>query len=675
MKNFKNYVEIAPGSYWLGAPELGVGLNCNAYLIVDESGEALFIDPGNVLDFEIIYKKLLEIISLDQITHVVLHHQDPDLCSSMPLFEKKGLDAKIITHWRSAIIQKYYGTTSDFYLVNENNYEFEFKSGRRLLFIPTPYLHFPGSIMTYDPQTKILYSSDLFGAFSHKWALYADESYLEAMKTYHENYMPSNDILRPVMESLSKYDIEIIASQHGSIINKNINDYVSALRDLDCGAYLKPIKKDLAKSGGFVGISNQILNRYIAIYGKEEILEVFSETTISLDPQTGLVENFGLTGIELWNELFVIIYSKKGSGWLSIAESMVEKIVKEYEIEHPEIFNTITFNIEQHSERLSQESIDLLVLNRKLEESLNDAKEKLIKCPITDLYNESFFRNYLEHEFQNIYQRAGNGCLFILSLDGSSKIWFNHGEAGGRKVLKGIAIILMNFKRSSHAIFKLNGHLFAYYIPKIDSDSALEFVENIRKEINSSDAFLEKVTVSIGLVHIDEFEEFRMTLEENVNMIYNLAQRRTSIAKKRGTNTICYESAVDEKSSTGGRILIIDADKLNVRALRTFLEKADFEVLECANGEKALELIEKELPDLIISEVMIPRMNGIKIREKTLSRYKTKEIPYILMSHVKDENLVKKALDAGIDYYFKKPYMMTEVVGIIKNIIGRRVIK
>jgi len=675
MENHFNHVEIAPGSYWIGSPELGAGLQCNSYLIVDESGEAIFLDPGHVLNFDVIYKKLVDIIDIEKITHVVLHHQDPDLCSSMPLFEKKGLNTKIITHWRTAVILKFYGIKSPFYMVNENNYEFTFKSGRKVHFIPTPYLHFPGSIMTYDPKTKILYSSDLFGAFSQNWTLYADDSYVEAMKVFHENYMPSNDILRPVMESLQRYEIDQIASQHGSIINTNIKGHIKALMHLECGSFLTPIKKNLAESGGFVGISNEILKSYLAVYGKDTILELFTNSNITLDRKTGLIKDFDLTGPELWNEVFAVIYAKKGLSWISLTESKVERIIKEYEIDYPEVFNTFMFDQERQTDQLSQDSIDLIILNKKLEDSLNDAKEKLIKCPVTDLFNESFFKNYLALEFKNIYQREDNGCLFIIGLDNSSKIWFEHGESGGNEVLKGIANILIHKKENSHAVFRLNGHLFAYYIPKLNPERSFEFAENIRKEIFESESFIEQISVSIGLVHIDEFDEFRMTLEENVSMIYNVAMRRISIAKKRGTNTICFESAVYEEDTILGKILIIDTDELNIRAMKVYLEKADYEVIVSRNGEEALELIEKEEPDLILAEVMIPRINGLKIKEKIQSNYKSKSIPYLLISHIKDEDLVKQSLELGIEYYFKKPYMMTEILGIIGNIIRRTVIR
>jgi flavorubredoxin len=62
------------------------------------------IDPGSVLDFEGVLENVLSIVPLEKIKYVILHHQDPDFCASVPLFEQKGANFKIITHWRTKTI-------------------------------------------------------------------------------------------------------------------------------------------------------------------------------------------------------------------------------------------------------------------------------------------------------------------------------------------------------------------------------------------------------------------------------------------------------------------------------------------------------------------------------------------------------------------------------------------
>lgn len=71
----------------------------------------VLIDPGSVLDFEAVYRNVTRLVPIEKVKYVVLHHQDPDLCASVPLFEKMGAKFQIVTHWRSQTLIKYYGVT------------------------------------------------------------------------------------------------------------------------------------------------------------------------------------------------------------------------------------------------------------------------------------------------------------------------------------------------------------------------------------------------------------------------------------------------------------------------------------------------------------------------------------------------------------------------------------
>lgn len=234
-------VEIANKVYWIGFYDKSAGFHCNPYLIVD-GDEAVLIEPGSVPHFPMVLSKLCKLIPFEKITKILVSHQDPDLCAGIPKFEELiygcGGKLEIVTHSRASVLIAHYGVRSPFYHVDQNDWKLTLKSGRELSFIFSPYLHFPGAFMTYDSKTKILFSGDLFGAFSFDWNLYANEYYAEAMKAFHENYMPGNRILRTAMDKLDAFDITMIASQHGSIINKDVKKYIDTLRNLDCGDYV-----------------------------------------------------------------------------------------------------------------------------------------------------------------------------------------------------------------------------------------------------------------------------------------------------------------------------------------------------------------------------------------------------------------------------------------------------
>ena len=265
-------------------------------------------------------------------------------------------------------------------------------SGRVLRFVPTPYLHFPGSIATYDADSRTLFSSDLFGAFSFEWTLYAEDDYMERMKTFHEHYMPSNDILRPVMELLLQMDIALIAPQHGSVITHNVTEYIKALRDLECGAFLAPIKRDLAKSGGYRLICSSVLQRYAAIFNKEEVLTIFKDLDLTLDDETMEIMDYNYRGNILWDLLFEHVSAKKGLPWLFVIEPLVQKLSREYDIELPQIFKSTLFKAKEELSQVNQENEMLKKMNIKLNNSINETHERLIRCPVTGLYNYDFLK-------------------------------------------------------------------------------------------------------------------------------------------------------------------------------------------------------------------------------------------------------------------------------------------
>lgn len=110
------------------------------------------------------------------------------------------------------------------------------KSGRKIEFIFTPFLHSPGAIATYDPKTKSLFTSDIFSGKYEDWSLFADDDYLSPMSIFHQKYMPNNAALRSCMNTLEKMEIERLIPQHGAILEGDkVYLAIQHLKDLPCG--------------------------------------------------------------------------------------------------------------------------------------------------------------------------------------------------------------------------------------------------------------------------------------------------------------------------------------------------------------------------------------------------------------------------------------------------------
>jgi len=241
LHDFKDAIEIAKDIYWIGMYLENDPFQCHPYLIKN-GDESILIDPGSMLEFEETVRKVKTVVDIKSIKYIVLHHQDPDLVAAVPEIEKliDRDDLLIVTHSRMSLLIKHYLVTSDYYEIDKNDNKLITPNGYRLDFRTTPYCHSPGAFVSYEPRTKTLFSGDIFGGLEESWEFYADETYFLKAKQFHQEYMPSKDIFNYALNKIEKLDINLIAPQHGSIIEKKyISNLIDDMKNLDCGLYIE----------------------------------------------------------------------------------------------------------------------------------------------------------------------------------------------------------------------------------------------------------------------------------------------------------------------------------------------------------------------------------------------------------------------------------------------------
>ncbi len=240
LRDTSEAILIAPNIYWVGMHLKNDPFQCHPYLIKN-GNESILIDPGSMIEFDETVRKVKTVLDISSIKYIILHHQDPDLAAAVPEIEKliNRDDLQIVTHSRMSLLIKHYLITSSYYEIDKNGYQLLTSSGFKLEFLTTPYCHSPGAFVSYDPDSKILFSGDIFGGIEESWDFYADDSYFFKAKQFHQEYMPSKDIFNYALSKIEKLDIEIIAPQHGSIIEKKyIPKLIHDMKNLDCGLYI-----------------------------------------------------------------------------------------------------------------------------------------------------------------------------------------------------------------------------------------------------------------------------------------------------------------------------------------------------------------------------------------------------------------------------------------------------
>ncbi len=116
------------------------------------------------------------------------------------------------------------------------------------------------------------------------------------------------------------------------------------------------------------------------------------------------------------------------------------------------------------------------------------------------------------------------------------------------------------------------------------------------------------------------------------------------------------------------RILIVDDELAIIKFLRANLEAKGFETLAAMDGAEALETIERELPDLVILDIMMPKMDGFEVCRRLRE---WSQIPIIMLSARGDEGDKVKCLDLGSDDYITKPFGAHELIARVRAVLRR----
>ncbi len=113
-----------------------------------------------------------------------------------------------------------------------------------------------------------------------------------------------------------------------------------------------------------------------------------------------------------------------------------------------------------------------------------------------------------------------------------------------------------------------------------------------------------------------------------------------------------------------------DEDILGLVSFR--LERSGYTVVQARDGEAALELAVKELPDLAVLDVMMPKLDGFEVTRRLRADAATSRMPIILLTARAQDADVQRGFEAGADDYIRKPFSPDELRARVQAILGRR---
>lgn len=120
------------------------------------------------------------------------------------------------------------------------------------------------------------------------------------------------------------------------------------------------------------------------------------------------------------------------------------------------------------------------------------------------------------------------------------------------------------------------------------------------------------------------------------------------------------------------KVLIVDDEPDIVESIEFNLELEDIECIEAYDGEEALSKAKKEKPDLIILDIMLPKINGYKIARLLKFDESYKNVPIIMLTARAQETDIRLGEETGADEYVTKPFDMDMLVALVRRYLNKK---
>ena len=121
-----------------------------------------------------------------------------------------------------------------------------------------------------------------------------------------------------------------------------------------------------------------------------------------------------------------------------------------------------------------------------------------------------------------------------------------------------------------------------------------------------------------------------------------------------------------EKTPT---VLVVDDNQQNLELLQAYLEDMDCQAVPAHDGPEALEIIGKKAPDLVLLDVMMPKMSGFEVCKRIKNDPKTSDIPVIMVTALNEFGDIERGIDSGTDDFISKPVSKLELVTRVKTML------
>jgi len=126
---------------------------------------------------------------------------------------------------------------------------------------------------------------------------------------------------------------------------------------------------------------------------------------------------------------------------------------------------------------------------------------------------------------------------------------------------------------------------------------------------------------------------------------------------------------------SAGKVLIVDDNQQNLELIQAYLESLPCRIEVATDGAEAMASIAREQPDLVLLDVMMPRMSGFEVCQKLKGNPTTRDIVIIMVTALHEVSDMERAVECGCDDFVSKPVNKVELLARVKGLLALRLLK